>query len=253
MTTDALVTLTIDEGVAVVTLADAASGNALSEPMVHALTAALAQSGRDPRTRVIVLDARGDMFSAGAPRELLEQLAHGSLEPHDIQLPRTLLACPVPVVAAMAGHAIGGGFALGLAADIILIARECRYGFSFMDLGFTPGMGVTRLCEHVLSPAIAHELMYTGELRRGAELAAISGVNYVLPAHEVRGKAMDLARRIAEKPRAALEALKRTLTLPRRRLFEETITLETLMHQVTLRDPEAMARIQRGLDGVTAK
>jgi len=193
------------------------------------------------------------MFSSGAPRVLLEQLAQGALEPHDIQLPRALLTCPVPVIGAMTGHAIGGGFALGLAADIVLIARECRYGFSFMDLGFTPGMGVTRLCEHVLSPALAHELIYTGELRRGAELAASGGINYVLPAAAVRARAMDVARRIAGKPRAALEALKRTLTLPRRRLFEETITLETLMHQVTLRDAEALARIQRELGGAMAE
>ena len=48
---------------------------------------------------------------------------------------------------------IGGGFALGLCADVILLARESRYGCTFMNLGFTPGMGTTSLLEHVLSTA----------------------------------------------------------------------------------------------------
>ena len=74
----------------------------------------------------------------------------------------------------------------------MLIARESRYGFSFMNMGFTPGMGTTAMCEHVLSPAVAHELMYSGEMRRGAELAG-SGINYVLPRVEVDARAFDVA------------------------------------------------------------
>ena len=135
-----------------------------------------------------MLTGEGDTFSCGAPRELLLRLAAGEVRPTDILLPRLLLDCPVPVVAAMAGHATGGGFALGLAADIVLIGDDSRYGFTFMNLGFTPGMGTTRLCEHVLSPAVAHELLYTGELRRGSAFAG-SGINHVLPRHEVEAAA----------------------------------------------------------------
>jgi polyketide biosynthesis enoyl-CoA hydratase PksI len=132
----------------------------------------------------------------------------------------------------MAGHATGGGFALGLAADIVVMAEESRYGFTFMNLGFTPGMGTTALCEHVLSPAVAHELLYTGELRRGARFAG-SGINHVVPRHDVERVAFDVASRIAEKPRQSIAALKRTLSLPRRQAFEQSITHESLMHQIT--------------------
>jgi polyketide biosynthesis enoyl-CoA hydratase PksI len=66
----------------------------------------------------------------------------------------------------------------------------------------------------------------------------------VLPRAEVRPEALDVARRIAEKPRAALEALKRTLSLHRRTAFETALTLETLMHQVTLGAQGAAQRIE---------
>lgn len=231
------------DGVATVTLADPASHNALGEAMVQALTSAFDAVGRDRDICVVVLTALGPTFCAGAPADFLTRLADGTLQSSDLLLPRSLLECPVPVIAAMAGPAVGGGFTLGLAADIVCLARECRYGFSFMNMGFTPGMGTTALCEHVLPPALAHELMYSGEMRRGADLAR-TGINHVVPKADVEPRAFDVAARIADKPRTAVEALKRTLSLPRRRAFDAAITLETLMHQVTIGAPGAAVRIR---------
>jgi len=240
-----VVRVTSDGPVLRVVLADAASSNALGEAMVHELIQAFDELDRRPDVRVVLLAAEGDVFSSGAPRELLVRLARGEVRPSDILLPRLLLCCPVPVIAAMAGHATGGGLALGLAADIVLMADESRYGFPFMDMGFTPGMGATVLCEHVLPPAVAHELMYSGELRRGREFAR-TGVNHILPQSAVLPRAVDLAERIGIKPRAAVEALKRTLSLPRRRAFELSLTTESLMHQITFRAPGAAQGIRDG-------
>src|SRR6266496_5802192 len=164
---------------------------------------------------------------------MLASLVDGSIAPSDLLLSKAFLDLPVPTIAAMEGHAVGGGLALGLCADIVLIARESRYGCPFMNLGFTPGMGMTRLLEHVLSPAVAHEMLYTGEPFKGAHFEGRCGFNYILPRVEVRAKALDLAERIAEKPRVALATLKRVLSLPRRQAFESTRTVEALMHEVT--------------------
>ena len=237
---------TVEEGVACLTLDDPASGNALSAAMVTAITDACEAFGRDPAVRVLLLFGNQDVFSSGAPAELLAELTRGgSVAPGDIRLAKALLDLPVPAIAAVEGHAVGGGLALALAADIVVLARESRYGLPFLDLGFTPGMGTTRLLEHALSPAVAHELLFTGEMRRGADFAG-RGINHILPRAEVRGKAVDLARRIADKPRRALELLKRTLSLPRRRIFEETYTLETLMHHVSFADLAARQRREQG-------
>lgn len=238
-----MVRVTGADGVTQVTLAAPDDGNALGEATVRALGDAFGAIAADASVRAVVLAAEGETFSTGAPRDLLLQLTRGEVHPGDILLPRLLLDCPVPVIAAMGGHATGGGFALGLAADIVLLGHESRYGFTFMNLGFTPGMGTTVLCEHALSPAVAHELLYTGELRRGADFAR-TGINYVLPRGQVLPKALDVAARIAAKPRLAIEALKRTLSLPRRQAFERSITNESFMHQITFGAPGAARRIQ---------
>lgn len=222
-------TVAHDDGVATVTMADAATANALTHELVDALGAAFAGLGRDRRVRAIVLAGLPDVFSSGASREVIDDLVSGRREGGELLLPRVLLECPVPCVAAMAGYAIGGGFALGIAADLIVLADDSRYCLNFLDLGFTPGMGTTALLEHVLSPAIAHELLFTGEARRGRDLAR-TGINHVVARAQVLARAHDLAARVAAKPRELLIALKRTLSLPRRQAFELARTHETLMH-----------------------
>ena len=222
----------VDDGVATVTFDDVGSSNALSHAMVDALGVTFDTLGRDTSVRAIVLAGSDEYFSSGASREVVDDLATGRRDSSELVLPRVLLDCPVPVIAAMAGHAIGGGFALGMAADFIVLARESRYCLNFMDLGFTPGMGTTRLLEHVLSPAIAHELLFTGEARRGRDFEGKTGINHIVPRAEVMPRAHELASRIAEKSRLTIVALKRVLSLPRRQAFEAARSQETLMHQL---------------------
>ncbi len=232
-----------EPGVWLIQMCDSVGQNALDEQMVAELQSAL-QVAADPEVKVVVLLGLPEVFCSGAPRELLRRLAAGQVLPTDITLARAVLHVPVPTIAAMEGHAIGGGLALGCCADIVIVAREGRYGASFMNLGFTPGMGLTRLLEHVLSPALAHELLYTGEFRKGAELIGVSGFNAILPREQVRDRALETAWRIAEKPRQALEMLKRVLALRRRQAFEESLTLESLMHSVSFAQPEVCRRIE---------
>ncbi len=233
-----------DDGIGVVAMADASGRNEMSRGFVEELLGALRLAARWPDLRVVLLVGLPEVFSAGASLDVLRALARGGLAPTDIVLSKAILDVPVPVIASMEGHAIGGGLALGLSADMVLIARESRYGASFMNMGFTPGMGMIRLLEHALSPAMAHELLYSGEARRGSSFEGRSGFNAILPRADVRPHAEALARRIAEKPRRALELLKRTLTIPRRRGFEETHTLESLMHEVSFAEPDVLSRIE---------
>lgn len=241
----AALSVNVTDGVALVSMSDAATQNALTHAMVEALGKTFAQLARDHDVRCVVLAGLPDIFSSGASREVIDDLASGHRDPGELLLPRLLLECPVPCIAAMAGHAVGGGLALGMAADIVFLGRESRYGLNFLDLGFTPGMGTTRLLEHVLSPAVAHELLYSGEARRGRDFIGSSGINAILPHAEVLPRALDVAARIAEKPRHALVALKRVLSLPRREVFEIARTHETLMHTISFARSETKSLIDQ--------
>lgn len=233
----------LSDGICAVEMVSASTRNALSDKFVEQLRECL-DAARDSDAKVVVLLGLEDVFCSGAPAETLRRLARGEVEPAEIVLTKAMLDVQIPTISAMEGHATGGGLALGFAADIIILARESRYGASFMNMGFTPGMGMTYLFEHALSTAVAHELLFTGEYRRGADLVDRGGVNYILPKKQVRARAFDVAARIAEKPKRALEVLKRTLSIPRRRAFEESRTVEALMHAVTFSLPETIERIE---------
>ena len=237
--------LTLDvspEGVAVLRMIDAETKNALSEGMVEALDESLKSVAGRSDVKVLILAGLPDSFCSGASRDVLLKLAESQIAPNDLVLPRRVLEIPVPTIAAMEGHAIGGGLALGICCDLVLISRESRYGCTFMNYGFTPGMGTTRLLEHVLSPAIAHELLFTGQTFRGSHFEG-RGFNYVLSRADVWAKATDLAARISEKPRPALVLLKESLASSRRRIYEEAFSNETSMHRETFREADVYKRI----------
>lgn len=228
----------LDEAIAVIHMQDIENKNALTPDFVEALLGAFKQVSESQQIKAVVLSGLEDVFCSGANSETLIELSSGQLKPTDILLPKVLLNIPIPVIAAMTGHAVGGGLALGLCADIVIIAKKSRYGCSFINMGFTPGMSITKLLENVFSPTLAHELQYTGEFKLGEAFIGKSGFNEILSKEEVLPKAIDIAQRIAEKPRATLEILKRYLSMPKRKCFEETITVETMMHQISFAQTE---------------
>lgn len=226
--------LALEDGIVEIAMRDAAGANAMSPAWVRAFVDAIAAAAAHPSARVVLLSGTPDHFCIGATRETLADLVAGRLATGELTLARDLLALPLPVVAAAEGHAIGGGLALLAACDLAVIARESRYGATFMNLGITPGMGMTVLLETVLGRPLAHELLFTGDVRRGSGFQSGIHFNAVLPRPEVRAHAMLLARALAEKPRESLRQLKGALAAPRLSAVEAALAREARMHAATL-------------------
>jgi polyketide biosynthesis enoyl-CoA hydratase PksI len=227
-------------GVGRMHMADAVGKNALNPAFTDALIDCFKEAKNEKNLKVLVITGLSDVFCSGADLDTLEKLCKKELKPVDIILPKMILDIPVPVIAAMEGHAIGGGLALGLCADIAILAEESRYGCSFINMGFTPGMGITKLMEHYMSPAVSQEMQYTGKFYQGRDLKGKTNFNYILPKDVVLEKALSLAEAIAEKSRKALFVLKRYQSMHRRRMFEETYSIETMMHELTFNEEEIL-------------
>ena len=234
----------IDESIVLLRMEDEQNKNCLSHNLVNSLEQKLTTLSQNNSIKVIILVGLPSIFSAGADLDTLKKLCIGEIQPVDILLPKTLINVPVPLISAMEGHATGGGLALGLCADIVVLAEESRYGCSFMNMGFTPGMGITKLLEYFMSPAIAHEMLYTGSFKKGKELKVKTSFNNILPKQDVLPRAIEIARAIAEKPRSSLITLKRYLNLRKRMIFEETLTLESMMHDLTFKQDNVLQQIE---------
>jgi len=195
------------------------------------LAAAVAPLQDDDSARVVLLEGGDRYFCAGASREsLLRPDAAREVPRYAAELPLLVLDIPLPTIAVLSGHAIGGGLALGLLADLPLLAEESLYGMNFMALGFTPGMGSTVLLEDALGPRPARELLFTGRLVKGRELKA-AGFSAVGPKADLRRRALDLAHEVAAAPRPALLALKAMLAARRRERLERAVHEERRAHE----------------------
>jgi enoyl-CoA hydratase/carnithine racemase len=141
-------------------------GNALTMPMIERLGEIVDEIACDRDARAVVLRATGRFFCTGGDIE-----AWGSLSPHDmgrdwilrgIDVLERLAALPQPVIAALTGHALGGGLELAMAADLRLAVKAAKLGLPEATLGIIPGwMGTRRLAE-LIGPARARHLLLLG-------------------------------------------------------------------------------------------
>lgn len=243
--TSSLITIHHDnDGILVVHMHDKEGNNALGHHFIDHLYQILAQVAADESAKVCIFRGLPEVFCAGGDQQMLVELAEGKIAPTDILLSRAILELPIPTIAAMEGHAVGGGLTLGLCCDMVLLARESRYGCSFMNMGFTPGMGTTRLLQDAVGEYIAAEMMLGGQFFRGSHFEQRSLFNAVLPRDQVWNKAIEMASRIAEKPRFALQLLKNNLSLRKRLAFEEARTSEAAMHQISFSQKETLSLIR---------
>jgi 4-carboxy-3-alkylbut-2-enoyl-[acp] decarboxylase len=230
--------------IAVVELADRAHSNLFSEALVRGLLRSFEELRANQEVRVVVVHGYDSIFCAGGTREQLLRLHEGQVLFDDEPIYRLFLDCEVPVIAAMQGHALGGGLVIGLYADALVLAEESIYSSNFMKYGFTPGLGTTLIMPFKLGHALAAEMMLTARNYYGGELRQ-RGVPFpVVKRKEVIPAALRMAREIAEKPRTSLVLLKQKLNAPLVAALPQTIAQELEMHAISFAQPEVRVRIE---------
>jgi polyketide biosynthesis enoyl-CoA hydratase PksI len=231
-------------GILEIKMQDRVSRNTFSVALAEGLIDAFKTVATRPEYRVVILTGYDSYFASGGTKEALLLLSAGQGKFTDRDLYSLALNCPIPVIAAMQGHGIGGGFVFGMFADFPLLSRESVYTTNFMKYGFTPGMGATFILPRKLGIALAEEMMIVARTYRGEELQK-RGIPFpVLPRAELMDYAIDLASTIADKPRISLVTLKDHLVAPLRAEMPAIIEQEVVMHEKTFHRPEVKERIE---------
>ena len=201
------------DGIGVITLNRPAERNSMTPELLDAFARASASARGDGDIRALVVTGTGACFSAGADLKAALQRGGDELAPHERSYAMyepflSLLDIAVPVIGALNGHAVGGGFGLALVCDIRIGAREAKYGANFVALGLAPGMSISYLLPRLIGVARASELLFTGRLVDGAEAERIGVINRAVPAAQVLAEAMAIARAVADNAPFAVRATK---------------------------------------------
>jgi enoyl-CoA hydratase len=219
-----LLSLERQDEVAVVTLQRPEKRNALSIDLRIELTDSFGALSDDEDVGAIVLTGAGPAFCSGmdvtqfgGDRAHKERLVETSLSSF-----RAVGSCSKPVVAAVNGPALAGGFALALLCDLRIASEDASFGFPELPRGIPPSYAAARAA---LPLPLAAELTLTGRLLDAFGALRMGIVEAVHPADELMPRALELAGRIASGPRSAIAETKRRILLDRENtvghLFEE--------------------------------
>jgi methylglutaconyl-CoA hydratase len=188
--------------------------NALNTGLVRALLAGLRGAVEEEGLRVIVLTGAGPDFCAGADLEELRRTAAAGVEESLADAHRmaelflALRHHPVPVVAAVRGRALGGGFGLAAACDLVLAEEGAEFGLPEVHLGFVPAM-VMALLRRKLGEGRTLELAILGEMLEADAAARAGFVNRIYPRAAFADAVGEYASRLASRPSSAVRLTKR--------------------------------------------
>ena len=202
----------VADGVAWLTLDRPAKRNALDRALRAALNDTLASLDADAEVRVIVLTGADPAFCAGV--DLKEGAAQPDAHPlADAQAPVTagLDTLKAPVIAAVNGPAYGGGFELALACDIRIAADTARFALTELRIGSFPGSGGVQRLARLVAPAVAAQLVLTGDPLDADGALRVGLVSEVVPAAELHERAAAIAARIAANAPLSVLAAKQSL------------------------------------------
>lgn len=197
------------EGVLLLTIDRPEARNALSREVRRQLSDAVAGADRDDAVRVVVVTGRGGNFAAGADVKAFAGMGTADhmregLHPYWEAVKRL----SKPMIAAVEGYALGGGCELAMHADIIVAARDAKFGQPEIRLGIMPGAGGTQRLVRALGKFKAMHLLLTGAMLSGEEAEKAGLVSKAVEPGTALEEALALARIVAGMPPIAARAIK---------------------------------------------
>lgn len=204
--------------------------NLITVAVCEQLSDALDAIERAPQVRAVVLTAAGERaFCAGSDIKETAQL-RGTIAEGKLLLEkfvfRRLSMLPVPTIAAIQGHALGGGMELALCCDLRIAASGSRVGFPEVTLGAVPGSGGTQRLPRIVGPAHAKMLLFTGEAIGVDEAARIGLINEVVMTACARDRAFKIAESVASAGPQAVRAAKLLVDVAMETQLDHGLALE---------------------------
>lgn len=231
-------------GIATITLNRPESLNALSLSMAREIDRALEQARTDGDCKVVVISGAGRAFCAGGDVRAFQKGMTALegwnyvTEVHKVIL--SMRDLEKPIIAAVNGHAMGAGFNLALAADLIVAARGAKFGQAFVQVGLAVDTGGSYFLPRVVGLAKAKELVLTGCIIDAEEALNMGLINKVVEKENLEKEVVDLATRLAQGPSQALGLAKMLMnyglnadleTALANEAFAQSILMQTADHR----------------------
>jgi enoyl-CoA hydratase/carnithine racemase len=208
-----LVRLEVDGAIGTIRL-DRPKMNAIDEQVTREIRECALEASERDDIRAVILYGGERVFAAGADIKQMQELSYAKMVAWGTNLQETfklVARIPKPVVAAVTGYALGGGFELALTADFRVLGEKAQVGVPEILLGVIPGAGGTQRLTRLVGPAKAKGMVYTGRFVKAAEALELGIADLVVPDEEVYSAAVEMAQQWAAGPAVALRAAKQAI------------------------------------------
>ena len=237
--------------VAIVTLARPEKLNAIDHEMLVGLLDAVAAIDRDDAIGAVVLTGRGRAFSAGGDIKAMDGMdddAFAATISRYMQVSAAFRDCPKPIVAAVHGYALAGGFELALICDVRFAARGARFGLPDTPLGLSPTSGMTWLLPRIIGLGRAMHLTLSAEDIDADEAERIGLVSRVTDPETLVAEAEAFAHRLASYPRTGVAWTKLGFHRALESDFEAATRSEEAAELACFRSPATRERFRAFLE-----
>jgi len=191
----------VKDRVAYITINRPEKRNALNAALVADLGSLFDKAEHDNQVKIIILNALGDVFSAGADLDYLKQLQANSFEANlkDSNQLKNLFhkiyTHPKIVIAQVEGHAIAGGCGLATVCDFVFSTPESKFGYTEVKIGFIPAI-VSIFCIRKIGESQTKQLLFTGDLISAARAKEINLINFITEKNKIEKEVLDFASKL---------------------------------------------------------
>jgi len=245
----------IKDHVALIRLNRPDAMNALNTKLLSELTDAMQAADANDKVRCMVLTGSDKAFAAGADVKEMADKSFVDAYQEDLFGPAcdTIAAVRKPIIAAVAGYALGGGCELAMLCDFIIAADTAKFGQPEINLGIVAGMGGTQRLTRLVGMSKAMDMHLTGRFMDAEEAERAGLVSRVVPAKKLMDEAMSAAGKIAEKSQITAKAVKESVNRAYEGSLREGLLFERRMFHMMFASEDRIEGMQAFLEKRTAQ
>jgi len=226
MNSEKPVLLEIENGIAIITLNRPEKKNSLNRAALTTLFNHIDEAGSNDDIRAAIITGSGNSFCAG-----LDLGAFGKEELIDVRgdgriLIDVMLACRKPIIGAINGYAITGGFELALLCDFLIAGEKASFADTHVKYGLHPAWGITQILQRIVGRPMAKQISFTGEFVTAQKALSLGLVNEVVPNQDLLPRAKEIAGAIAAANQEALATVKKLIDRGGSVSLDEGLTME---------------------------
>jgi enoyl-CoA hydratase/carnithine racemase len=246
------ITQQVSQGVLILTISRPEKRNALTQVMYKSLDKALRTASKNDEIRAVLIQGSQNCFTAGNDLVDFQSIKKDPASLPVVAFLSTLMEFDKPLIAAVAGAAVGIGTTLLLHCDLIYAAEDARFQLPFTHLGLVPEAGASLLLPMLAGYPKAAELLLLGDPFDAETALKIGLINDILDDEDVCSYALQQAQRVAQLPPAAIETTRKLLRQPRHKDLKRTMEAELTCFFNALASKESKKAVKAALKRVSS-